>query len=153
MLTVISLSSAGKGYGAAYAHWLCRCDCGNEKVIRSGAMVSGETVSCGCARRGARSPKIRAQSVARNARRRAIKTAPGGSFTSAQVAELYTKQRGRCANCGAKLGDEYHRDHKAPLSKGGTNDITNIELLCGPCNLRKNAKDPVDWANENGRLL
>lgn len=76
-----------------------------------------------------------------------------GSFTPTQIADLHTKQRGRCANCGAKLGAEYHRDHKVPLSKGGTNDITNIELLCGPCNLRKNAKDPVDWAQENGRLI
>lgn len=26
-------------------------------------------------------------------------------------------------------------------------------LLCPTCNLRKHAKDPIAWANENGRLL
>lgn len=28
--------------------WLCRCDCGNEKLIRQGDIVSGKTQSCGC---------------------------------------------------------------------------------------------------------
>ncbi len=26
--------------------WLCRCDCGNEKVIRTDGL--GNTISCGC---------------------------------------------------------------------------------------------------------
>lgn len=28
--------------------WLCECDCGNQKVILNGALVSGATKSCGC---------------------------------------------------------------------------------------------------------
>lgn len=31
--------------------WLCKCDCGTEKVIRRGPLVSGRTISCGCAMR------------------------------------------------------------------------------------------------------
>jgi len=31
--------------------WKCKCDCGNEKVIDSGSIVSGHTKSCGCFRR------------------------------------------------------------------------------------------------------
>jgi len=30
------------------AVWLCRCVCGKEKPISSGALLSGGTVSCGC---------------------------------------------------------------------------------------------------------
>lgn len=30
------------------AGYLCRCDCGNEIVVRSGLLVSGNTKSCGC---------------------------------------------------------------------------------------------------------
>jgi hypothetical protein len=30
------------------AHWLFRCDCGNEKVIRLNAITHGTTRSCGC---------------------------------------------------------------------------------------------------------
>lgn len=28
--------------------WLCRCECGNEKVIRQSDLRSGKTISCGC---------------------------------------------------------------------------------------------------------
>lgn len=30
------------------AMWLCRCDCGNEKVVRGTDLRSGHTQSCGC---------------------------------------------------------------------------------------------------------
>lgn len=28
--------------------WLCKCDCGNTKVVRSDALISLKTISCGC---------------------------------------------------------------------------------------------------------
>lgn len=28
--------------------WLCRCDCGNEKIIASHGLLDGRTKSCGC---------------------------------------------------------------------------------------------------------
>lgn len=34
--------------GSPGTAWLCRCDCGNEKVIRTGSLTSGRTRSCGC---------------------------------------------------------------------------------------------------------
>lgn len=156
MLTVLRMDSPGKGYGSAYAHWVCRCDCGTEKVLRSGAFVSGETVSCGCAKRGnlgTRGDDVRQKAISREARRRSRKMNADGAFTPEQITELYLKQRGRCANCGCALGDKFHRDHRVSLFRGGSNEITNIELLCGPCNQRKHAKDPITWAKENGRLL
>ena len=30
--------------------WLCRCDCGSEIEVRGGALSSGNTTSCGCAK-------------------------------------------------------------------------------------------------------
>lgn len=30
------------------AEWLCRCDCGKEKIIRGGGLRNGGTKSCGC---------------------------------------------------------------------------------------------------------
>lgn len=28
--------------------WLCKCDCGNEKIVRASNLISGSTKSCGC---------------------------------------------------------------------------------------------------------
>lgn len=44
MLEVISFSHT-KNYRSYY---LCRCDCGKEKVIKRHSLVSGKTNSCGC---------------------------------------------------------------------------------------------------------
>lgn len=134
--------------------WVCQCDCGKTKVLGTGRFVTGSTVSCGCARgrTAVRSDDVRAKASVLAHARRARKLAAGGTFTAAQITELYHKQRGKCACCAVKLGTAFHRDHKIPLSSGGSNDITNIELLCGPCNLAKSDMDPIDWANKRGLL-
>ena len=141
--------------------WECLCDCGGRKNILAAKLTTGVGVSCGCAKHRAwprvalTSIHTRAMASAHGAKRRAQKLDAGGSFTAAQITELYGKQRGRCAGpgCGVKLGDSFHRDHRVALSRGGSNDILNMELLCQPCNARKHAKDPIDWARENGRLI
>ena len=45
-----------------------------------------------------------------------------------------------CQICGRTVGDgvKLHIDHIKPLSKGGTNDETNLQVLCNECNLAKN---------------
>jgi len=30
--------------------WKCRCDCGNEKIVRGANLIAGAVVSCGCAK-------------------------------------------------------------------------------------------------------
>ena len=37
-----------RDYRHGIPQWLCRCDCGAEKVIRAQGFVSGTTTSCGC---------------------------------------------------------------------------------------------------------
>ena len=32
--------------------YLCKCDCGNEKVVTRNSLVLGNTKSCGCIKRG-----------------------------------------------------------------------------------------------------
>jgi hypothetical protein len=58
-----------------------------------------------------------------------------------------------CYWCGKKALEKYHVDHYYPLSKGGAHHVANLVISCPACNLRKSAKDPIAWANENGRLL
>jgi hypothetical protein len=44
-LTVIERAGRDK---QGNAQWLCRCDCGNEKILRSRHLLCGVTTSCGC---------------------------------------------------------------------------------------------------------
>ena len=44
-LTVIERAGTSKGRKAL---WLCKCECGNEKVIMGNNLKSGATMSCGC---------------------------------------------------------------------------------------------------------
>jgi hypothetical protein len=43
---LVVVCRAGSGWKKAM--WFCRCDCGEEKVVCSRALVSGRTKSCGC---------------------------------------------------------------------------------------------------------
>jgi len=76
-----------------------------------------------------------------------------GRHTADQIADLAVKQRFKCIGCSGSIKNEYHVDHIVPLVAGGSNDISNIQLLCPTCNLRKHAKMPLEWARELGRLL
>lgn len=49
-LTVIG-PAPRPSHGKRDAVWLCRCSCGNEKAIKSSALRSGDTKSCGCFQR------------------------------------------------------------------------------------------------------
>ena len=88
----------------------------------------------------------------KTARRRAV-IKSSGSLSKGIVAKLHKLQRGRCACCGERLGDEYHLDHILPLARGGTNTDDNVQLLTAQCNLKKHAKHPIDYMQEKGLLL
>ena len=44
-LTAIEFRGTNKSGNAL---WLCKCDCGNETVVRGGSLKNGHTKSCGC---------------------------------------------------------------------------------------------------------
>lgn len=85
--------------------------------------------------------------------RLAMKKRVGGKHTAADIKQLFRLQRGKCACCHVSIKDGYHVDHVYPLSLGGSNNKSNLQLLCPTCNLKKGAKSPERWAAENGRLL
>ena len=87
-------------------------------------------------------------------KRRSLKRKAGGRFTAADVLLILAAQNGRCAYCRKKLAKRgYHIDHIVPLSKGGSNHRSNIQICCKSCNSSKGAKDPVDFAKSLGRLI
>lgn len=85
--------------------------------------------------------------------RRVRKLANGGSHTPEQIEELHAKQRYRCVGCKTSIRDSYEIDHIIPVTRGGSNYISNIQLLCVRCNRSKHNKHPDQWAREQGRLL
>lgn len=49
-----------------------------------------------------------------------------------------------CRYCGAR-GGELECDHVMPISRGGSNDLTNLVTACSSCNRKKHAKTPEEW--------
>ena len=54
----------------------------------------------------------------------------------------FERQRGRCGKCGVELQPGlWQADHIVPLSKGGSNDVTNLLCVCIPCHKAKTRQD------------
>ena len=51
---------------------------------------------------------------------------------------VFKRDGGKCVKCGSDKDIEY--DHIIPVSKGGSDTINNIELLCEICNRSKSDK-------------
>jgi 5-methylcytosine-specific restriction endonuclease McrA len=73
--------------------------------------------------------------------RRARLKGNGGTHTVVEWAAVKAAQDYTCPHCRKREPEiTLTRDHIIPLSKGGTNDIGNVQGLCALCNSRKSAK-------------
>jgi 5-methylcytosine-specific restriction endonuclease McrA len=96
------------------------------------------------------------------AEKRQRKLSERGKYTGEDVQALYVKQCGRCAGCHLEIENTRSRsanrgfevDHVMPVNLGGSNLPENLQLLCRPCNRKKHAKHPDEWARiaENLRI-
>jgi 5-methylcytosine-specific restriction endonuclease McrA len=62
---------------------------------------------------------------------------------------LFARDHYRCQYCGRHMTEfkgreALTRDHLVPLSRGGTNDWTNVITACSPCNTRKGSRMPEE---------
>jgi len=62
------------------------------------------------------------------------------------LAFLLTRDGAMCRYCSSTGPLEV--DHIIPLSKGGSNDMGNLQLLCRPCNRQKSNK--LAWSPKHG---
>ena len=60
--------------------------------------------------------------------------------------EKLTQQKYQCIYCVALIDvKSSHLDHKTPLAKGGSNDTSNLQVLCRRCNGEKHSKDHIQY--------
>lgn len=86
-------------------------------------------------------------------KRRALKANVGGDHTPEDIEQLKVLQKNKCALCHVSIKTSRHVDHVIPISRGGSNDKYNLQLLCPTCNQRKHAKDPIEFNQSLGLLL
>jgi hypothetical protein len=71
--------------------------------------------------------------------------------------ELLKNHDNRCYYCGVKMTKKLEpkqrtRDHKIPLSKGGTDSICNIVPACRSCNSAKGTKSQEEFINNRNNV-
>lgn len=63
---------------------------------------------------------------------------PRRPLTRADRRVIFDRDGGRCCHCGETFDLQYN--HIVPLVVGGSNELSNLQLLCGPCNQRKGGR-------------
>lgn len=53
------------------------------------------------------------------------------------------KSDSKCVNCDST--EDLQIDHIVPHSRGGSNDLSNLQMLCRSCNASKGAKTMDEW--------
>lgn len=76
--------------GQTQPQYLCRCDCGNEKVVLGHQLVHGRTTSCGCYRADA-----------------ARKQFTTHGLSSTRLSRIWRGMKDRCCNQNSKLYKHY----------------------------------------------
>lgn len=128
--------------GEANANWRG----GYEAMIRR-QTASGRPAAYIRAWRRANPDKVKEQAQRRRSGVRLLRL-PYGT-----VPRIRKAQRDRCAICRVPLRGKGHLDHIEPITRGGAHEPRNLQLLCAPCNLRKNGKDPFVYMRQIGKLL
>jgi 5-methylcytosine-specific restriction endonuclease McrA len=91
----------------------------------------------------ARNPdKARRQARVYVGKRRARKQT-NGPFERIDPSEVFNRDGGRCGICGEQVDPtEFEVDHIVPISRGGTHELSNVQLAHRTCNRKKWNKLP-----------
>lgn len=120
-----------------------------KRFKRNYAKNRAQYIASGNAWRRANPEKVAIYRRVSHSKRRAAILASPSHFTVQDLEAQLKQQNGKCYWCGKKL-EEYHVDHIFALSRGGTNEASNICCACPECNHSKGPKLPHEWT---GRLF
>lgn len=81
-------------------------------------------------------------------------TTPRKEFTRQFRAKFCLARGGVCANCTSKVrGKTWEIDHIVSLENGGTNDESNLQLLCAGCHKLKTSNDRMRAAKSRAQTI
>ena len=133
----IVLSEHGKAKDG-HTQYLCRCECGTEKIIAGNLLVTGKTKSCGCSRRTGSVKHMIYHAVQRHTENRNLCF----ELTEQQVMDIVFCN---CFYCGCEGSNTIRNTYeeikwngldRIDSSKGYT--IDNVVPCCKYCNQAKN---------------
>lgn len=88
--------------------------------------------------------RVKAKKAAWHANKKAEELGVEGKLTRAEVERLL-EEHAVCQLCDSSA--LLSIDHKKPWKKGGLNHISNIQIICWQCNMKKTYKDSRDsWS-------
>lgn len=96
-------------------------------------------------------PETKSEHVAAVFAERRVYSRVRGSFGRSPLSrsvrrDVFERDGGACRYCGVSISwGEYECDHVEPVSKGGTDALTNLVAACEPCNRSKGAKTLAEW--------
>lgn len=139
--------------------WLCRCECGTEKVVSGNSLRNGRSKSCGCYKldritKHGKSNTIEYK-VMQSRKHREIRKQLDIEWNF-KMDEALRKLQPTCIICGIgekehleKYKQRLHVDHVLPLSKGYGLKPGNAVVLCHYHNISKINKSlselPLEW--------
>ena len=68
--------------------------------------------------------------------------------------KLMRRQNNTCAYCGhRRISSSMEIDHITPVVRGGSNDESNLQVICRPCNMRKGIQTDEEFRTRYARLV
>lgn len=92
-----------------------------------------------------------ARRLASQRRHKRVREASGEKLTAEQWLQILEDFKYKCAYCGKSV-DKLEKEHRVPLSRGGSHAIYNIVPSCRPCNQQKNVKTADEFAAQSVRI-